>query len=181
MKDPNNPVLNIGSSTSWDYPRVQASSVIYNPNTATYYMFYCGGYFLSWKIGYATSPSINGPWTKNPSNPNFTPTPSAWDSYYVGFPSVIYDGNTNNYKMWYNGNNAPGAGKIGLATSLVVPVELTTFTASANGKEVTLSWSTATELNNYGFEVQRKFGNDFVTVASVKGQGTTTQQTIHFC
>jgi hypothetical protein len=57
----------------------------------------------------------------------------------------------------------------------MVPVELTSFTASANGKEVTLSWSTATELNNQGFEVQRKFGsNNFVTVGSVKGHGTTT-------
>ena len=57
----------------------------------------------------------------------------------------------------------------------VVSVELTSFTASANGKEVTLSWSTSTELNNQGFEVQRKFGsNDFVTVGSVKGNGTTT-------
>jgi photosystem II stability/assembly factor-like uncharacterized protein len=57
----------------------------------------------------------------------------------------------------------------------IVPVELNSFTAAANGKEVTLSWSTATELNNQGFEVQRKFGsNDFVTVGSVKGHGTTT-------
>ena len=56
-----------------------------------------------------------------------------------------------------------------------VPVELNSFTATANGKEVTLNWSTATELNNQGFEVQRKFGsNDFVTVGSVKGHGTTT-------
>ncbi len=56
-----------------------------------------------------------------------------------------------------------------------VPVELTSFTATANGKEVTLNWSTATELNNQGFEVQRKFGsNEFVTVGSVKGYGTTT-------
>jgi photosystem II stability/assembly factor-like uncharacterized protein len=59
--------------------------------------------------------------------------------------------------------------------SELVPVELISFTASANGKEVTLNWSTATELNNQGFEVQRKFGsNDFVTVGSVKGNGTTT-------
>ena len=58
---------------------------------------------------------------------------------------------------------------------IVVPVELNSFTAAANGKEVTLNWSTATELNNQGFEVQRKFGtNDFVTVGSVKGHGTTT-------
>ena len=56
-----------------------------------------------------------------------------------------------------------------------VPVELNSFSATANGKEVTLNWSTATELNNQGFEVQRKFGaNDFMTVGSVKGNGTTT-------
>ncbi len=59
--------------------------------------------------------------------------------------------------------------------ALPVPVELTSFTATTNGKEVTLNWSTATELNNQGFEVQRKFGsNDFVSVGSVKGHGTTT-------
>lgn len=55
------------------------------------------------------------------------------------------------------------------------PVELTSFTATANEKEVTLKWSTATELNNQVFEVQRKFGNNtFVTVGSVRGHGTTT-------
>jgi len=57
----------------------------------------------------------------------------------------------------------------------VVPVELNSFTATANSKEVTLSWSTATELNNQGFEVQRKFSdNSFSTIGSVKGHGTTT-------
>ena len=46
-----------------------------------------------------------------------------------------------------------------------------------SGTEVILNWSTATELNNYGFEIQRKaFGGEFATVAFVKGQGTTTQQ-----
>ena len=57
----------------------------------------------------------------------------------------------------------------------IVPVELNSFTVTANGKEVTLNWSTATELNNQGFEIQRKYGsNDFVSVGSVKGNGTTT-------
>jgi hypothetical protein len=57
----------------------------------------------------------------------------------------------------------------------MVPVELTSFTATSNDKEVILNWSTATELNNQGFEVQRKFGpNDFMTVGSIRGHGTTT-------
>jgi hypothetical protein len=70
-----------------------------------------------------------------------------------------------------------GAGGIILHTTNggVVPVELNSFTATANGKEVTLNWTTATELNNQGFEVQRKFGNsDFATIGLVKGHGTTT-------
>jgi hypothetical protein len=66
-------------------------------------------------------------------------------------------------------------GKVWACYKTALPVELTSFTATANGKEVSLSWSTATELNNQGFEVQRKFGvNYFVTVGSVQGHGTTT-------
>ncbi len=36
-----------------------------------------------------------------------------------------------------------------------LPVEFTSFTESTNGSEVDLTWKTATEINNYGFEVQR--------------------------
>ena len=47
----------------------------------------------------------------------------------------------------------------------------------SNGKEVTLSWSTATELNNQLFEVQRSFeGSEFSNVGFVYGKGTTTER-----
>ncbi len=36
-----------------------------------------------------------------------------------------------------------------------LPVELTTFTASIANNKVTLYWQTATEVNNYGFEVEQ--------------------------
>ena len=36
-----------------------------------------------------------------------------------------------------------------------LPVELISFTAAVSGKSVNLNWQTATELNNYGFEVER--------------------------
>ena len=65
--------------------------------------------------------------------------------------------------------------KLGMDTMwTLVPVELTSFTGSATDLNVKLSWSTATELNNNGFEIQRKNGNEFVTVGFVKGNGTTT-------
>lgn len=37
-----------------------------------------------------------------------------------------------------------------------LPIELTSFTASANRNSITLQWKTATEVNNYGFEVERR-------------------------
>ncbi len=61
--------------------------------------------------------------------------------------------------------------------SQVVPVELTSFTAITQNKQVTLNWSTATELNNNLFEVQRSVaGSEFITIGYVKGSGTTTVQ-----
>ena len=36
-----------------------------------------------------------------------------------------------------------------------LPVELTSFSASASNNVVTLQWQTATEVNNYGFEIER--------------------------
>ena len=36
-----------------------------------------------------------------------------------------------------------------------LPVELTTFTSSVSENSVVLNWETATEVNNYGFEVER--------------------------
>jgi hypothetical protein len=60
-------------------------------------------------------------------------------------------------------------------TAGVLPVELSSFNANVNGTSVTLNWSTASELNNNGFEVQRKSGDEFVTISFIKGAGTTTE------
>ena len=61
-----------------------------------------------------------------------------------------------------------------------LPVELSSFTASVSGNEVNLKWSTATETNNNGFEVQRKLSGardqEWTTVGFVKGKGTTTEK-----
>ena len=60
-------------------------------------------------------------------------------------------------------------------TFVPVPVELTSFTASASEGLVELSWITATETNNSGFEVQRSTGDEFEVIAFVNGHGTTTE------
>jgi hypothetical protein len=56
-----------------------------------------------------------------------------------------------------------------------IPVELISFTANASEGLVELSWITATETNNQGFEVQRSSGGEFETIAFVEGHGTTTE------
>lgn len=66
--------------------------------------------------------------------------------------------------------------RIGTAWSDVIPVELTSFSADANNNNVILKWSTATELNNSGFEIQRSAeGNEFASIGFVPGHGTTTE------
>ncbi len=59
---------------------------------------------------------------------------------------------------------------------MTMPVELASFTARPGADGVTLSWVTASETNNLGFEVQRSSDNqNFKTLAFIKGHGTSTE------
>jgi hypothetical protein len=59
---------------------------------------------------------------------------------------------------------------------LIIPVELTSFTASVNEGNVVLNWSTATETNNHLFEIERKAEtSEYITIGYVEGAGTTTE------
>ena len=80
-------------------------------------------------------------------------------------------------------DNRYGAGRIDayqayLLALAMIPVELESFTASANENSVTLNWSTATETNNSGFSVERKTPLDerWIEVGFVPGFGTTTER-----
>ncbi len=63
----------------------------------------------------------------------------------------------------------------------IVPVELASFTATAQQNNVSLNWQTATETNNSGFEIERnemskvKDQTDWQVVGFVPGFGTTTE------
>jgi len=72
--------------------------------------------------------------------------------------------------------SGPAGLEILLNTLIPVPVELTSFTASTLNGKVTLKWTTATEKNNYGFEIQRKqINSDWQKIGVVEGHGTTTE------
>ncbi len=58
-----------------------------------------------------------------------------------------------------------------------VPVELTMFRGDYIKGKVKLEWSTATETNNYGFEVQKRYKNtSFAKIGFVAGNGTTANR-----
>jgi len=57
--------------------------------------------------------------------------------------------------------------------SQTVPVEFYGFNASQHDGNVILSWSTASESNNLGFDVERSYDKKtFTKIAFIKGQGT---------
>jgi len=57
----------------------------------------------------------------------------------------------------------------------IVPVELTSFTVTADKNNVNLAWSTATETNSNQFIVERKTaGSEWTEAGTVKAAGTST-------
>ena len=78
---------------------------------------------------------------------------------------LSFTGNSFNYDYVYFDN---------MLLTFVVPVELTSFAATTDNKNVNLSWSTATELNNSGFQIERNNGSEYQVVGFVAGHGTTT-------
>jgi len=58
------------------------------------------------------------------------------------------------------------------------PVELTSFAASYRNDAVTLKWKTATENNNYGFEIERSLNNGkaWETIGFSEGAGNSSSE-----
>jgi hypothetical protein len=55
-----------------------------------------------------------------------------------------------------------------------LPVELSSFTSTVTGRDVSLNWTTASEENNARFEIERSATeNNWTTVGSVNGNGTS--------
>ncbi len=72
-------------------------------------------------------------------------------------------------------NKTNPSNHINLLTNSILPVELSSFTADLNNNSINLKWTTQTELNNYGFEIERGSVNiPFIKIGFIKGNGTTT-------
>ncbi len=83
---------------------------------------------------------------------------------------------TTTYYINFDGWSQPNPPYLVVVHTHIVPVELTSFNVSADKGAVSLTWQTATETNNKGFDIERKAGNgEFKNVGYVAGHGTTTE------
>jgi len=84
--------------------------------------------------------------------------------------ALYYTGDSNDADFWF-------VDDLYLIDLDPVPVELISFSASTSNNNVELNWSTATELNNKGFDLQRRSENqDYKSIAFIDGYGTTTER-----
>lgn len=160
-------VWDLQDRSSWDLKipswGLSNNSVIHNlyiRGNYAHISYYTSGYLVL-DIADPLNPQIAGQYDTYPQN-NGGSYNGAW-GVYPFLPSgitIISDINTGLYVLRFNGT---------------IPVELTSFTAEAGVGSVTLNWSTSSEKNNQGFEVQRKDGSEYFTIGFVEGNGTTTE------
>ncbi|NOX19225.1 MAG: T9SS type A sorting domain-containing protein, partial [Chlorobi bacterium] len=79
-------------------------------------------------------------------------------------------------------SNAPDKSVIVVPVTMTVydptPVELASFAARSEKGKVILTWTTATETNNKGFQIEKRIGDaesDWKSVGFVEGKGTTSK------
>ena len=109
-KDGLNPVLDLGTSGSWDDVHVETPVVLKLDDT-TFYMWYGGNDGSNTRIGLATS-SDGIVWTKSESNP-IMDIGTGWEGRSILPESVLYDGSL--FQMWYLGFDQDFIGRSGYA------------------------------------------------------------------
>ncbi len=105
-KEPNNPILNLGSSGAWDSVKVAPSDTYVSGSNV--WVFYEGYNGTAWRIGIATgSPDPSDgrikSLTKQPSPVIDLGAPGSWDSKTVQLPSIISVG--TEIWLYYSGND----------------------------------------------------------------------------
>lgn len=114
-------------------------------------------------------PFVNGAATPYDLHINTsTPTQVEGGGIAISSPIVIaadYAGNAR--------SATPDIGAYEFTGTAAMPVELTSFTAFPTANTVSLRWSTATETNNFGFDIERKTGLAWQKIGFIEGHGST--------
>lgn len=135
-------------------------------------------------FGKPTSAAFNGPTELNLGNSDWNSVYARADAFLVSNPGhyLTHDEFVVDEEVWLTQDDVANGYDTVVETAinwitLTTPVELTYFTGTNIGSSITLNWTTATETNNLGFEVQRSTADsEFITVGFVEGNGTTTEE-----
>lgn len=174
------PELRMSWSPSFNGESIIRSSVINAPNSSELtFMF---KWFFDWYANpsgtIALSTTYDGGATRTTIWSNVDPTGNVGPVTETAVFNTPASGSNNlQLELSFTGNsfNNDNIYWDDMLLTYVVPVELTSFAATTDNNSVTLNWTTATELNNSGFQVERSNGNNFEMVAFVSGHGTTTE------
>lgn len=180
------PELRMGWSPSFNGKSVIRSGVlplINNHETSFSFRF-----FLDWYAdpsGTATvSVTYDGGVTEQILHQVVNPTANVGPTQITGtFTTPASGSDSAKLQIWFEGNsfNIDYIYWDDLCIGQIIPVELTSFTATKLANEVQLNWITATEINNQGFEIERKsFENgtqssEWIKIGFVPGFGTTIE------
>lgn len=98
----------------------------------------------------------------------------------ISYEDTIFELGEYQYRVQaFNSGNQSGYSNISCVSVLAVPVEMSFFTVEVSSTKdyVTLKWETASELNNQGFEIERRVGDQaYEKIGFLEGTGTTTHK-----
>jgi hypothetical protein len=129
-------------------------------------------------------------WSADASNTGYAPAPG--DSVPVCVQGAITAPAGSDFYLAWNysvtsGTNTSNAQAIGIDDICIgsganCPVELTRFGASMYPDRISIYWETATEVDNHGFEVERKStGSIWERISFVEGHGTSNVAHYYTC
>ncbi len=153
---------------NWDYGQVLVSTdngATWNPQKGKYTKIGGGGFQ---PVGQPVYDGIKNTWVREEIDL------SEYSGKQIKVKFSLHSDEYVNRDGWYLDD-------IGIIVYLEIPVELTSFSAEEESQKIVLKWSTATELNNNGFEVQRAINDNetklsWKTIGFVKGKGTSQEQ-----
>jgi len=140
---------------------------------------------IDWFTGYGTD-SAYYMWLKNIGfDPQFTAGADGSVIIIAQSPVMMQPNDTYNFYVAVSVGSTENEmiANMNLAVAkyqdILLPVELVSFTAASLNNKVTLNWETATEINNYGFEIERRVvgESNWALAGFKKGAGSTTETT----
>jgi hypothetical protein len=128
----------------------------------------------TWAITGTSSADVTFTWNTADMGGSCIPTScTAW--YYDGAKWVEAGGSTTAGTPNTTTVNVSTSASWTVGNSGQLPVEMSTFTATSTAKGTVLRWRTETEVNNMGFEVERRVEatSDWMKIGFVAGAGTS--------